>query len=127
MHGKNAAPLASQIAPFVVVSAIAGAVWVGLSAVRAGIDVSDVATASSAIGGAPEAPAAPAAPARSTVLAKRDAIVYIDESDKKHYHAASHPGDVGSRRAVSVDNATCRGYSPCPVCCRTGKLAARKK
>lgn len=126
MHGKNVAPLASHVAPFLVVTAVVGALWVGLSAVRVGIDESSVATASSAAGGAPEA--APA-PAQSTVLARRDAIVYLVDSDDDHYHAASHAGGA-ARRAVSVDNAKCRGYEPCPVCCRsktTARRAARKK
>ena len=126
MHGKNVAPLASHVAPFVVVSAVVGALWVGVSAVRVGIDDSIVATASSAAGGAPDAATAPA---QSTVLARRDEIVYIVDSDDDHYHAASHAGGA-ARRAVSVDNAKCRGYEPCPVCCRSKnapRRAAKKK
>ena len=48
---------------------------------------------------------------------EREALVYISDEDDRFFHAAGHAGG-GSRRAVAPDSAACRGYDPCPVCCK---------
>lgn len=125
-NGKHVAPLASQLVPLVVLTALAGAVWVGLSVARAGLGAPEVANASSEIEASPVADEGvdPAAAARATVLPEREALVYISDEDDRYFHASGHVGE-GSRRAVSPDSATCRGYDPCPVCCKHKKPRSR--
>lgn len=127
MHGKTVAPIASQFVPLVVLTALAGAVWVGLSLARAAVVDSDVVSASASSEAETSASAEAADweetnepglfECRSTALAKRDTLVYLVDSDDRFFHAASHRGSA-SRSAVSLESATCRGYAPCPVCCR---------
>ena len=128
-NGKHVAPLASQIVPLVVLTALAGAVWVGLSIARAGLDGNEVANASAEIDATPVDTGLQPTPqaaidARATVLAEREALVYISDDDERYFHASGHVG-AGSRRAVSADSANCRGYVPCPVCCKHKKSGSR--
>lgn len=56
--------------------------------------------------------------ANSTVLAKREVLVYILDGDSTYFHSPMHVHD-SDRQAVPLAVAKTRGLVPCPVCFRT--------
>jgi len=52
----------------------------------------------------------------STVLSRREAMVYIVSGDDVFFHTPVHVMHEAQRQAVAVSVARSRGLVPCPVC-----------
>ena len=120
MLGKRTAPALSNVATLAILAAAIVVAWVVIGFTRVSLAgardvpvsaVSATRTDLQTTSGNPSL-------ARSTVLSKREAIVYVINGDTTFYHSPVHAMHEAQRQAVALPVARARGLVPCPVCFR---------
>lgn len=117
---RGATVLVSRVASIAILLASVVTIWGILSFARVGIAGANEPAQQAKPSRIPilERPVDTKQAPKSTVLSKRDMLVYVVTGDETHFHASSHDGEETQRRAIPLASAIGRGMTPCEACFR---------
>lgn len=117
---RSESPL-SNVVTIGMLAAIVGVAWTVTGFSRVGsVGAKDVPAAAATVAAPIVAtPVNNPTGGRSTVLSRREPMVYVVANDDLFYHSPVHVMHDANRQAVTVSGAMARGLEPCPVCFKT--------
>ncbi len=119
MLSKRGDPAISTVSTLIVLTSVVLVGWALISFTRVGLARSEEPKPALVSISAPDAQPVSLTQTStegSTVLAKRETMVYVVAGDATYYHCPMHGMHNGARQAVALSTARARGLAPCPVC-----------
>jgi hypothetical protein len=118
MSGKRASRALPNVAALVTLTAFIVTAWVVIGFNRVGLAGSNEPAAVPLLGSRTDLQPTPvsAQANRSTVLSKRETLVYVLGGDATYYHSPMHAMHDQQRQVLALPAAKARGLAPCPAC-----------
>ena len=118
MWGKRSSRALPNVAALATLTVVIVTGWIVIGFSRVGLAGSSELTPAPVVGGRSDQQATPvsAQANRSTVLSKREMLVYVLGGDAMYYHSPMHAMHDAQRQVVALPAARARGLAPCPVC-----------